>query len=68
MKILAIEKELPGTDWNIVEKEVMEQEAHDVYKLYLSGQLREHYFNEKRSAVLILECDNKVQAQEILAK
>lgn len=68
MKILAIEKELPGVDWNKVEKELSEQEARDVYKMYLAGRLREHYFNEKKCAVLLLECADKAQAQEILGE
>ena len=68
MKILAIEKEVPGVDWSAVSKELLAQEAHDVYNMYLRDQLREHYFNEEKCAILVLECDNKTQAQELLGQ
>jgi hypothetical protein len=68
MKILAIEKEVPGVDWSMVSKELLAQEAFDVYRMYLAEQLREHYFSEEKCAILVLECDNKAQAQELLGK
>jgi hypothetical protein len=68
MKILAIEKEVPGVDWSTVSKDLLAKEALNVYNMYLTGQLREHYFNEERCAVLVLECDSKAQAQELLEK
>ncbi len=68
MKILAIEKDVPGVDWSSVSKELLAQEALDVYRMYLTEQLREHYFNEEKCAVLVLECDSKVHAQELLGK
>ncbi|MBS1773786.1 MAG: hypothetical protein JST82_13080 [Bacteroidetes bacterium] len=68
MKILAIEKEVPGVDWSTVSKDILAQEALGVYKMYLSEQLREHYFNEHNCAVLVLECDSKAHAQELLGK
>lgn len=68
MKILAIEKEVPGVDWNTVSKEVLAQEALEVYRLYLTEQLREHYFNEEKCAVLVLECESRAQAHALLAK
>lgn len=68
MKILAIEKEVPGIDWSSVDKELLAHEATEVYKLYLSEQLREHYFNEEKCAVLVLECNSKKDAQELLGK
>jgi hypothetical protein len=39
MKILAIEKEVPGVDWSTVSKELLAQEALDVYSMYLMEQL-----------------------------
>ena len=68
MKILAIEQEVPGVDWSTVSKELLAQEALDVYRLYLTGQLREYYFNEEKCAVLVLECGSKVEAQQLLRK
>ena len=65
MKILAIEKELEGANWKN-QNEVLEQEAYHVHELYLSGYLREIYFNELHNAVLILECVNIDKAREIL--
>lgn len=68
MKILAIEKEVAGVDWSTVSKELLAREALDVYRMYLAEQLREHYFNEENCAVLVLECDSKTQARELLDK
>lgn len=68
MKILAIEKDAPGVDWSSVSKELLAQEALDVYRMYLTEQLREHYFNEDKCAVLVLECDSKAHARELLGK
>jgi len=68
MKILAIGKEVVGTDWSTVSKDILTQEARDVYRLYLSEHLREHYFTENKQAVLVLECDSKAHAQALLSK
>ena len=68
MKILAIEKEVPGVDWGTVSKELLAQEALDIYGMYLTEQLREHYFTEENCAVLVLECDSKAQAEILLKK
>lgn len=68
MKILAIEKEVSGVDWNAVHKELLVQESVVVYKMYLAEQIREHYFNEEKCAVLVLECESKEQARELLGK
>lgn len=68
MKILAIEKEVPGVDWSTVSKELLAQEALNVYRMYLNEQLREHYFNEENCAILVLECDSKAEAQVLLGK
>lgn len=66
MKILAIEQAVTGVDWHTVSKELLAKEALDVYQLYLREQLREHYFNEEKRAVPVLECDSKAQAQVLL--
>ncbi|MDP4183614.1 MAG: hypothetical protein Q8862_00445 [Bacteroidota bacterium] len=65
MKILAIEKDLPGVDWSNAQY-ALEQETRQVYQIYLAGLLREIYFNESHNAVLVLECESKQQALEIL--
>lgn len=58
MKILAIEKEMEGVNWNNFE-DLLKEEALHVYNLYLSNSLREIYFTEDKNAVLILETENK---------
>lgn len=65
MKFLAIEKDILNTDWENSEK-ILADEAREVYELYLSGSLREIYFNEWHNAVLILECESKTQALQLL--
>ncbi len=65
MKILAIEKELHSVDWTQQEL-VLKEEARAVYELYLRDSLREIYFTEKNSAVLVLEAEDKDAAQTIL--
>ena len=65
MKILAIEKEVEGTTWEHTEK-LLEQEAQHVFQLYLSDSLREIYFTEDKTAVLILETKDKTTAEKLL--
>ncbi|MES2727523.1 MAG: superoxide dismutase [Bacteroidota bacterium] len=67
MKILAIEKELKMVDWEN-ETEALIEEAKSAYKLILSGNLREIYFTENKHAVLILECEDKMVAKQLLDK
>jgi hypothetical protein len=68
VKILAIEKTTGELDWTKISKELLADEAHEVYRMYLANQLREHYFNEQKCAILVLECESKAQAEELLAK
>lgn len=65
MKILAIERELKPVDWKN-ETNVLIEEAKSVYKLMLSDYLREIYFTENKDVVLILECESKEIAEQIL--
>ncbi len=65
MKLLAIEKELQPVDWN-KETRTLIEEAKSVYKLMLSDLLREIYFTENKNAILILECNSKEKAEQIL--
>lgn len=65
MKILAIEHEIEGADWDNAE-ELLKDEAKQVYHLYLSGSLREIYFTENNNAVLILEAEDKKAAIQLL--
>lgn len=65
MKILAIEKEMEGVNWNNLE-DLLTEEALHVYNLYLSNSLREIYFTEDKNAVLILEAENMEIAIKLL--
>jgi hypothetical protein len=65
MKILAIEKEIEGADWESC-GELLRCEALHVFKLYLSDILREIYFTDDELAVLVLECTDKASAKETL--
>lgn len=66
MMFLAIENEIENADWSDTEG-VLKDEAQHVYNLYLEGTIREIYFNDKNCAVLIIECENKKAATELLA-
>ncbi len=65
MKILAIEKELKSVNWEN-ETQTLMAEAKAAYEMLLSGNLREIYFTENKHAVLVLECENKMVAKQIL--
>ena len=67
MKILAIERELPGANAAAFQQ-LGRAEAAAAWDLYQSGILRELYFCQDRpSAVLILECADTAAAAEALA-
>jgi hypothetical protein len=65
MKILAIEREIEGVEWNNTEK-LLEQEARHVFQMYLSDNLREIYFTENKNAVLIMEVKDREAAEKLL--
>ena len=66
MKILALEKETPNTTPEQFSPH-LKAEAARVWELYLSSQLREIYFRgDRNEAVLILECIDMEEAQQIL--
>ncbi len=67
MKILAIEKEVPGTTDEQFEP-FLRTEAARAWELYQSGRLREAYFRaDRQEAILILECDGAEEAHQLLA-
>ena len=66
MKILAIEKELPGHTAEDFEPQ-LRAEAARVWKLYQAGVIRELYFRADRStAVLVIECTDVAAAHGVL--
>ena len=66
MKILAIEKEIPG----ITEEDFSSHavaEARQVWNLIQEEKIREIYFREDQdSAVILLECQDEFEAGQIL--
>jgi muconolactone delta-isomerase len=67
MKILAIETELKKLSANS-DKEILKAEAHAVLELQQKDVLREIYFDENHCAVLMLECNDKSEAEKILSE
>jgi muconolactone delta-isomerase len=66
MKILALEREIPGASIEQF-KQHSNSEAARVWELYQVGVLRELYFRaDQRTAVLILECKDPDDASQIL--
>jgi muconolactone delta-isomerase len=69
MKLLALEKEVPGVTDEQLTEEILEAEARKAWELYQSGVLRELYFSaDKHEAVLALECDSADEARRALAE
>jgi muconolactone delta-isomerase len=66
MKILALEKELPGATAAVFAPH-LQAEAARVWELQQTGVLREIYFRADRSdAVLVLECADVAEARQVL--
>lgn len=66
MKILALEKEIPGTK-NSDFQPYLKAEALRVWELSQDDIIREIYFRQDRSAaVLVLECPNILEAEKYL--
>jgi len=65
MKILAIEKEIPGVQDSDY-KPWLEAEALKAWELQQEGLIRELYFTDEHCAVLVLEASDKAHAREIV--
>jgi hypothetical protein len=65
MKILAIEKEIPGIK-DEQYNPYLKEEALKAWELYQSEKIRELYFTAGGCAVLILECKDEREASEVL--
>lgn len=66
MKILAMEKEVPGVTGEEF-KPHLKAEAARAWELYQTGVFRELYFRaDRHEAVLILECTDVDEAYEVL--
>lgn len=67
MKLLAMEKELPGATAEKFRPH-LKREAKRVWELYQVGVIRELYFRQdQHSAVLVLECSDIEEAQQALS-
>ena len=67
MKILATETELKKLNANS-DEEILKEEARAVLELQQKDILREIYFDENHCAVLMLECNDKNEAEKILSE
>jgi muconolactone delta-isomerase len=66
MKILALEREMPGVPETAF-RTLLKAEAAKVWELCQKGVIRELYFNaEKHTAILMLECDDLQAARQIV--
>jgi len=67
MKILALEKDMPGVKEESFTKELLKKEAARAWELHQSGVIRELYFRKEAPyAVLILECKDKQEAESAI--
>lgn len=67
MKILAVERDVPGVDPSAMTP-LLRAEALRLWDLVQGGVVRETYFRADRpAAVLVLECANVEEAEQVLA-
>ena len=67
MKILALEREVPGVPDEAYEPH-LRAEALQAWQLYQTDVVREFYFRgDWPGAVLVLECDGLEEARQVLA-
>jgi hypothetical protein len=67
MKILALEKEMPGRTAEDCQP-LLKAEAQRIWELQQAGVIREIYFNsDLHTAVIMLECPDGVEAGRTLA-
>jgi muconolactone delta-isomerase len=68
MRILAIERPVPGVSEEQFTPEISAAEARRAWDLHQAGLIRELYFHANESmAVLVLECTNLAEADAALA-
>jgi muconolactone delta-isomerase len=67
MRIIAIERPVPGVDAAAFTEDVLRDEAGAAWRLYRSGQIRDLYFRaDRHDAVLFLEADNVEAGRRIV--
>lgn len=68
MKVLALEKDLPGVTPGQFTDQALKEEAVRAWQLHQSGVIRELYFRADRdAAVLMLECKSLDEAKAVLS-
>ncbi len=68
VKILALEKEIPGITDDCFTPELLKTEASRAWELHQAGIIRElHFSQDRHEAILILECNNTEEARAALA-
>jgi len=69
MKMLALEKAVPGVADDRFTSDLLQSEARKAWQLHMSGVIREMYFSaDKHEAVLIMECNTVEDAQRSLSE
>jgi hypothetical protein len=67
MKILAIEKDIPGVKLEQFTPEILKQEAAKAWEYYENGIFREIYYTkEDNRAIIVLECQTSDSARAYL--
>ncbi len=69
MKILAIEREVPGVTEDQFTAEILEAEARKAWELQQAGVIRELYFTaDTHEAVLVLESESAEESRRHLSE
>jgi len=69
MKMLALEKAVPGVADDRLTSDLLQSEARKAWQLHMSGVIREMYFSaDKHEAVLVLESNTVEDAQWSLSE
>ena len=69
MKILPLEKEVPGVNDGQFTDDILKAEARKAWELYQSGVLRELYFSaDTYEADLVLECESADEGRRQLSE
>ena len=69
MKILALERAVPGVSPQAFTAELLREEARAAWSLHQAGAIRElHFRADREEAVLVLEADDVAAARRTLAE
>lgn len=68
MKLLALERDIPGVEPAQFTPAILRDEARHVWDLHQRGVVRELYFrDDAEAAILVLECADADEARQVLA-